>query len=74
MTKNDLMSLIESNSLLDCPILTLFVSLVSLCASFEDGLFHSFGNLTSTDIDYVSMMKSSFMKPHTEKRWNHRPK
>ena len=59
MTKNDLMSLLESNSPLDYPILTPLVSFVSLCASFEAGLIHSLGTLTLTDIDHVSIMKSS---------------
>ena len=67
MTKNDLMSLLESNSPLDYPILTSLVSFVSLRASFEAGLIHSFGALTLTAIDHVSIMKSSVMKPHTER-------
>ena len=67
MTKNDLMSLLESNSPLDYPILTSLVSSVSLCASFEAGLIHSLGTLTLTDIDHVSIIKSSVMKP-TQKR------
>ena len=60
MTKNDLMSLLESNSPLDYPILTPLVSFISLCASFEAGLIHSLGTLTLTDIDHVSIMKSNF--------------
>ena len=67
MTKNDLMSLLELNAPLDYPILTTLVSFVLLCASFEAGLIHSFGTFALTDIDNVSIMKSSFMKPHTEK-------
>ena len=59
MTKNDLMSLLESNSPLDYPILTPLVSFVSLCTSFEVGLTHSLGTLTLIDIDHVSIMKSS---------------
>ena len=74
MTKNDLMSLLESNSPLDYPILTPLVSFVSLCASFEAGLIHSLGNLTLTDIDHVRIMKPRVMKFHTENRWSHRPK
>ena len=58
-TKNDLMSSLESNSPLDYPILTPFVSLVSLCASFKVGLIHSLVTLTLTNIDHVSIMKSS---------------
>ena len=59
MTKNDLMSLLESNSPFDYPILTPLVSFISLCASFEADLIHSLGTLTLTDIDHVSIMKSS---------------
>ena len=59
MTKNDLMSLLESNSPLDYPILTSLLSFVSLCASFEADLIHSLGTLTLTNIDHVSIMKSS---------------
>ena len=59
MTKNDLMSLLESNSPFDYPILTPLVSFISLCASFEVGLLHSLGTLTLIDIDHVSIMKSS---------------
>ena len=68
------MSLPESSSPLDYPILTPLVSFISLYDSFEADLIHSLGTLTLTDIDHVSIMKSSVMKPHTEKRWNHRPK
>ena len=53
------MSLPESSSHLDYPILTLLVSFISLCASFEACLIHSLGTLTLTDIDHVSIMKSS---------------
>ena len=42
MTKNDLMLLLESNSPLDHPSLTPLVPFISLCASFGDGLIHSF--------------------------------
>ena len=66
MIKNDLMSLLESNLPLDYPILTPLVSSISLCASFEAGLIHSLGTLTLTDIDDVSIMKSSVS--HTSKR------
>ena len=59
MTKNDLMSLHESNSPLDYPILTPLVSFVSLCASFEADFIHSLGTLTLTYIDHVSIMKFS---------------
>ena len=58
MTTNDLMSLLESNSPFDYPILTPLVSLFLLRASFEVGLIHLLGTLTLTDIDYVSIMKS----------------
>ena len=71
MTKNDLMSLVEFNSPLDYPILTTVVSFISLCASFEVGLVHSFGTLTLIYVNCVSIMKSRVMKPHTGKRSNH---
>ena len=74
MTNNDLFSFLESNSPLDYPTLTPLVSFVSSCASLEAVLIHSLGTLTLTDIDYVSIMKSSVMKYHTEMRWNQRPK
>ena len=67
MTKNDVMSLLESNSPLDYPILTPLVSFVSLRASFQAGLIYSLETLTLPDIDHVSIMK-----PHTGKRWDHR--
>ena len=51
------MSLPESRSHLDYPILTLLVSFISLCASFVAGLIHSLGTLTLTYIDHVSIMK-----------------
>ena len=70
MIKNDLVSLLESRPPLDYPILTSLVSFVSICTSFEAGLIHSLETLTLTDIDHVSIMKSSVMKPHMEKRWN----
>ena len=53
------MSLVESISPLDYPILTSLVSFVSLCASFEAGLIHLWGTLTLTDIDHVNIMKTS---------------
>ena len=53
------MSLPESSSPLDNPILTPSVSFISLYDSFEVGLIHSLGTLTLTDIDHVSIMKSS---------------
>ena len=67
MIKNDLVILYKSSSPLDYPILTPLVSFISLCVSFEDDLIHSFGNLTLTGIDHVSIMKSIVMKP-TPKR------
>ena len=59
MIKNDLVSLLKSSSSLDYPILTHLVSFFSLCASFVVGLIHSLRTLTLTDIDHVSIMKSS---------------
>ena len=59
MIKNDLVSLLKSISPPDHTILTPLVSFISLCASFEVGLFHSLGTLTLTDIDHVSIIKSS---------------
>ena len=59
MIKNDLVSLLKSISPLYNPILTPFVSFISLCASFEAGLIHSWGTLTLTDIDHVSIIKYS---------------
>ena len=59
MTKNNLVSLLKSSSPLDYPILTPLVSFISLYASFEVVLIHSLGTLTLTDIDHVSIMKSS---------------
>ena len=59
MTKNDIMSLLESNSPFDYPILTPSVSFISLYDSFEVGLIHSLETLTLTDIDHVSIMRSS---------------
>ena len=53
------MSLPESSSPLDYPILTPSVSFISLYASFEVGLTHSLGTLTLTDIDHLSIMKYS---------------
>ena len=61
------MSLLESNSSPDYPILTPLVLFILLCASFEVGLIHSLETLTLTDIDHVSIVKSSVMKPHTER-------
>ena len=57
MTKNELMSLLESNSPFDYPNLTPLVSFISLCVSFEADLIHSLGTLTLTDIDHVSIKK-----------------
>ena len=59
MTKNDLISLFESNSPFDYSILTPLVLFISLFATFEAGIIRSLGTLTLTDIDHVSMMKSS---------------
>ena len=59
MTKNDLVSLLKSRSPLDYPILTPLVSFISLGASFEAGLIHSLETLTLTNINHVSIMKSS---------------
>ena len=74
MTKNNLESLLKSSTPLDYPILKPLVSFISLCESIEAGLSHSLGILTLTDKDHMSIMKSSVMKAHTEKRWNHQPK
>ena len=59
MTKNNQASLLKSRLPLDYPILTPLVSFVSLYASFEAVLIHYLGTITLTDIDYVSIMKSS---------------
>ena len=59
MIRNNLISLPESSSPLDYLILTSSVSFISLYDSFEAGLIHSLGTLTLTDIDYVSIMKST---------------
>ena len=59
MTMNDLVSLLKSSSRIYFPILTPLVSFISLCASIEADLIHSLGTLTVTDIDHVSIMKSS---------------
>ena len=59
MTKNDLVSLHKSSSPLNYPTQTPLVSFISLCASFKVVLIHSLGTLTLTDIDHVSIMKSS---------------
>ena len=59
MIRNNLISLPESISALDYPILTSSVSFISLYDSLEAGLIHSLGTLTLTDIDHVSVMKSS---------------
>ena len=53
------MSLLESNSPLDCPILTPLVLFILLCAPFEAGRIYPLGALTLIDIDHVSVMKSS---------------
>ena len=53
------MSLPESSSPLDYPILKPSVSFIFLYAAFETDLIHSLGTLTLTDIDHVSIMKVS---------------
>ena len=53
------MSLPESSSPFDYPILTPSVLFISLYDQFEAGLIHSLGTLTLIDIDHVSIMKSS---------------
>ena len=53
------MSLPESSSPLDYPILEPSISFISLYDSFKAGLIHSLGTLTLTDIDHVSTIKSS---------------
>ena len=68
MINNNLVSLLESSSPLDYPILTPLVSFISFGASFEIGLIYSFDTLTLTDTDDVSIMKFSVMKPHIKKR------
>ena len=55
------MSLPESISPLDYHMLTPSVSFISLYDSFEADLIHSLGTLTLTDIDHVSIMKSSVL-------------
>ena len=59
MAKNYLALLLKYRSPLDYPVLTLLVSFISLCASFEAVLIHSLGTLTLIDIDHVSIMKYS---------------
>ena len=66
MTKNNLASLLKSNSPLDYPILKPLVSFIPLCASFEARLIHSLGTLALTNIDHVRIMKSSVF--HTPKK------
>ena len=56
MTKNDLMSLLESNSPFDYHILTPLVSFILLCISVETDLIHSLGTLTLTNIDHVNIL------------------
>ena len=64
MTKNNLVSLLKSSSPIYYPILTHLVSFILLCVFFEAGLILSLGTLTLTDIDHVSIMKSSVWSPH----------
>ena len=51
------MSLLESNSPSDYPILTHSVTFISLCESFEAVLINSLGTLTLTNIDHVRIKK-----------------
>ena len=53
------MLLPESSSALDYLILTPSVSFISLYDPFEAGFIHLLVTLTLTDIDHVSIMKSS---------------
>ena len=64
MINNNLVSLHESSSPLDHPILTPFVSFISLCASFEAGLIHLLGTLSLTEINHMSIMKSNVSPTH----------
>ena len=57
--KDDLVSLLESSSPLDYPILTPSLSFIFLYTSFEAVLIHSLGTLTLTDIHHVRIMKSN---------------
>ena len=59
MIKNDKVPLLKSSSPLDYPILTPLLSFILLCALLEADLILSFRNLILTDIDHVSIMKSS---------------
>ena len=52
------MSLLKSKSPLYYPVITPLVSFISLCTSLEADLIHSWGTLTLTDIDHVSIMQS----------------
>ena len=67
MTKNNLVLLLKYMSHLDYPILTPFISLISLCAFIEVGLIHSLGTLTLKDIDHMSIMKSTVYFPLEKK-------
>ena len=70
MTKNNLASLLKSRSPLDYPILTPLVSFISLCASFEAGLIHSFiGNFNLNRHRSSEHHEIQFLT-HSEKRWN----
>ena len=66
MIKNDQELLLKSNTPIDHHILTPLVSFNSLCVSFDAGLIRSLDNLTLTDIDHLSIMKSS-VSPTKEK-------
>ena len=59
MIKNNLVSLLESSSAFDNPILTPLVLVISLCALFKVVLIYSLETLSLIDIDHVRIMKSS---------------
>ena len=64
MTRNSLVFLNKSSSPLDYPIQTLLVSFISLCTFVEACLVLSLETLTLTDIDHVSIIKSSVQSPY----------
>ena len=59
MIKNDLVSFLKSSSPLYYPMLTPFVSFISLCASFQVVFIHFSGTLTLIYIDHLRILKSS---------------
>ena len=59
MTKNDLVSLLKYRSSVEYPILKDLLSFIPLCALLEADLIIFLGTLTLSDIDHVSIMKSS---------------